>query len=566
MISKRIKQLRNKFNRFNIDGYIIPKNDEFFSEYAAINRLKIISNFSGSAGLAIILRKNNYLFVDGRYTIQAQQQSGKQFKIIEIHKFLPHKIIKNLILGFDPSLLTRKQLNAYFGNSLMLKQINKNLIDEIYKEKTSKTETFFSLNTKVAGETFKSKINKIRNILKSNKTDYLFVSSPENVAWVLNIRGSDNPNSPIPNCRLIIGKGKELFLIAQKEKTLKIIKEKKLSKKQIISPEKFEDLIKKLKGNKFIIDPLSCSVINENIIKSKFQIISIVDPCYKLKSIKNSSEIKHMINAHIEDGIALTKFIYWIKNINKKKITEIDSQNKLEKFRKLNKNYLFPSFNTIAGTGPNAALPHYIASKKSNKTINKNDIFLCDSGGQYKFGTTDVTRTICFSKQKNSIKDIFTKVLKGHIAVATTDLKKFNTGKKIDVRARQFLKKDGLDYAHGTGHGVGFFSNVHEGPQSITKINTVKLEKGMIVSNEPGYYKKGHYGIRIENLVYIKKINKKLYFKNLTLAPIEKNLINFKLLNNKEKKYLNEYHKKIYMTLNPYLNKAEKTWLKSFIS
>ncbi|HJO77092.1 MAG TPA: aminopeptidase P family protein [Pelagibacteraceae bacterium] len=566
MISKRIKQLRNKFNRFNIDGYIIPKNDEFFSEYAAINRLKIISNFSGSAGLAIILRKNNYLFVDGRYSIQAQQQSGKQFKIIEIHKFLPHKIIKNLILGFDPSLLTRKQLNAYFGNSLMLKQINKNLIDEIYKEKTSKTETFFSLNTKVAGETFKSKINKIRNILKSNKTDYLFVSSPENVAWVLNIRGSDNPNSPIPNCRLIIGKGKELFLIAQKEKTLKIIKEKKLSKKQIISPEKFEDLIKKLKGNKFIIDPLSCSVINENIIKSKFQIISIVDPCYKLKSIKNSSEIKHMINAHIEDGIALTKFIYWIKNINKKKITEIDSQNKLEKFRKLNKNYLFPSFNTIAGTGPNAALPHYIASKKSNKTINKNDIFLCDSGGQYKFGTTDVTRTICFSKQKNSIKDIFTKVLKGHIAVATTDLKKFNTGKKIDVRARQFLKKDGLDYAHGTGHGVGFFSNVHEGPQSITKINTVKLEKGMIVSNEPGYYKKGHYGIRIENLVYIKKINKKLYFKNLTLAPIEKNLINFKLLNNKEKKYLNEYHKKIYMTLNPYLNKAEKTWLKSFIS
>ena len=566
MISKRIKQLINKFNQFNIEGYIIPKNDEFFSEYAAINRLKIISNFSGSAGLAIVLRKNNYLFVDGRYTIQAQQQSGKQFKIIEIHKFLPHKIIKNLTLGFDPNLLTRKQLNVYFGNSLMLKQINKNLIDEIYKEKTSKMKTFFSLNNKVAGETFKSKINKIRSILRSNKADYLFVSAPENVAWVLNIRGSDNPNSPIPNCRLIIGKDKGLFLMTQKEKALKIINDKKLSKKQIINPEKFENLIKKLKGNKFIIDPLSCSVINENIIKSKFQIINIDDPCYKLKSIKNSSEIKHMINAHIEDGVALTKFIYWIKNINKKKITEIDSQNKLKKFRKLNKNYLFPSFSTIAGTGPNAALPHYIASKKSNKTIKKSDIFLCDSGGQYKFGTTDVTRTICFSKQKNSIKNIFTNVLKGHIAVATTDLKKFNTGKKVDARARRFLKKDGLDYAHGTGHGVGFFSNVHEGPQSITKINTVKLEKGMIVSNEPGYYKKGHYGIRIENLVYIKKINKKLYFENLTLAPIEKNLINFKLLNNKEKKYLNEYHKKIYMTLNPYLNKAEKAWLKSFTS
>ena len=565
MISKRIKQLINKFNQFNIEGYIIPKNDEFFSEYAAINRLKIISNFSGSAGLAIVLRKNNYLFVDGRYTIQAQQQSGKQFKIIEIHKFLPHKIIKNLTLGFDPNLLTRKQLNVYFGNSLMLKQINKNLIDEIYKEKTSKMKTFFSLNNKVAGETFKSKINKIRSILRSNKADYLFVSAPENVAWVLNIRGSDNPNSPIPNCRLIIGKDKGLFLMTQKEKALKIINDKKLSKKQIINPEKFENLIKKLKGNKFIIDPLSCSVINENIIKSKFQIINIDDPCYKLKSIKNSSEIKHMINAHIEDGVALTKFIYWIKNINKKKITEIDSQNKLEKFRKLNKNYLFSSFNTIAGTGPNAALPHYIASKKSNKTIKKSDIFLCDSGGQYKFGTTDVTRTICFSKQKNSTKDIFTKVLKGHIAVATTNLKKINTGKKVDARARQFLKKDGLDYAHGTGHGVGFFSNVHEGPQSITKINTVKLEKGMIVSNEPGYYKKGHYGIRIENLVYIKKINKKLQFENLTLAPIEKDLINFNLLTNREKNYLFEYHLDVYSKISKFLNNNERKWLASLI-
>jgi Xaa-Pro aminopeptidase len=426
-------------------------------------------------------------------------------------------------------------------------------------------KTFFSLNNKVAGETFKSKINKIRSILRSNKADYLFVSAPENVAWVLNIRGSDNPNSPIPNCRLIIGKDKGLFLITQKEKALKIINDKKLSKKQIINPEKFEDLIKELKGNKFIIDPLSCSVINENIIKSKFQIINIDDPCYKLKSIKNSSEIKHMINAHIEDGVALTKFIYWIKNINKKKITEIDSQNKLKKFRKLNKNYLFPSFSTIAGTGPNAALPHYIASKKSNKTIKKSDIFLCDSGGQYKFGTTDVTRTICFSKQKNSIKDIFTKVLKGHIAVATTNLKKFNTGKKVDARARQFLKKDGLDYAHGTGHGVGFFSNVHEGPQSITKINTVKLEKGMIVSNEPGYYKKGHYGIRIENLVYIKKINKKLQFENLTLAPIEKDLINFNLLTNREKNYLFEYHLDVYSKISKFLNNNERKWLASLI-
>ena len=565
MINKRIKLLRSKFIHHKIDGYVIPKNDQFFSEYAAEDRLKIISNFSGSAGLAIVLKKKSYLFVDGRYTIQAQQQSGKKFKIIEIHKFLPFKIIKNLKLGFDPSLFTRKQLNAYFNNSLILKPINKNLVDEIYKDKISKNKIFFSLTNKVAGKTFQSKINNVKNILKRNKADYLFVSAPENVAWLLNIRGSDNPNSPIPNCRLIIGKDKELFLITQKEKTLKIIKDKKLSKKQIINPKKFKDLINKLKGYKFIIDPLSCSLLNENIIKSKFKIINKDDPCYKLKSIKNSSEIKHMINAHIEDGLALTKFIFWIKNINKKKITEVDAQNKLEKFRKLNKNYLFPSFNTIAGTGSNGAIVHYRASKESNKTIKKSDVFLCDSGGQYMFGTTDVTRTICFSKQPNSIKNVYTKVLKGHIAVATSNLKKFNNGKKIDVRARQFLKKDGLDYAHGTGHGVGFFSNVHEGPQSISKYNTIKLEEGMIISNEPGYYKKNHYGIRIENLVYVKKNKKKLQFENLTLAPIEKDLINYDLLNKNEKNYLFNYHLNVYTKHSKFLNKKEKKWLAGLI-
>ena len=565
MIDKRIKLLRSKFIQHKIDGYVVPKNDQFFSEYAAEDRLKIISNFSGSAGLAIVLKKKNYLFVDGRYTIQAQQQSGKKFKIIEIHKFLPFKIIKNLKLGFDPSLFTRKQLNVYFNNSLILKPINKNLVDEIYKDKTSKNKNFFSLTNKVAGKTFKSKIINVRNILKRNKADYLFISAPENVAWLLNIRGSDNPNSPIPNCRLIIGKDKELFLITQKEKTLKIIKDKKLSKKQIINPKKFKELINKLKGYKFIIDPLSCSLLNENIIKLKFKIINKDDPCYKLKSIKNSSEIKHMINAHIEDGLALTKFIFWIKNINKKKITEVDAQNKLEKFRKLNKNYLFPSFNTIAGTGSNGAIVHYRASKDSNKTIKKSDVFLCDSGGQYMFGTTDVTRTICFSKQPNSIKNVYTKVLKGHIAVATSNLKKFNNGKKIDVRARQFLKKDGLDYAHGTGHGVGFFSNVHEGPQSISKYNTIKLEEGMIISNEPGYYKKNHYGIRIENLVYVKKNKKKLQFENLTLAPIEKDLINYDLLNKNEKNYLFNYHLNVYTKHSKFLNKKEKKWLAGLI-
>ncbi len=565
MIKRRIELLRKKINQYNIDGYIVPKNDDYFAEYVFHDRLKIITNFEGSAGLAIILKKKNYLFVDGRYTIQAQQQSGKLFEIIEIHKFLPHQILKNLKLGFDPSLFTVKNLRILFKDSFKLKPINKNLIDCIYRLKKQKIKKFFSIKKHIVGESYKSKLNKIAKILKKQKSDYLFVSAPENVAWVLNIRGSDSMYSPIPNSRLIIGKNKQIYLITEEKKATKILKEKKIKKKQIISPEHFSDLVKTLKGDKFIIDENSCSVLNEKIIESKFKVINKNDPCYKLKAIKNSSEIKNMINTHVEDGAALTKFIFWIKNQKNRKITEIDAQNKLEKFRKQNKNYLFPSFNTIAGTGANGAIVHYKSSKKTNKIIKKNHLFLCDSGGQYKYGTTDVTRTICFSKHSDSVKNIFTKVLKGHIAVATNDFSKTNTGKQIDQKARQFLKKDGLDYAHGTGHGVGFFSNVHEGPQSISKYNSIKLKEGMILSNEPGYYKKNKYGIRIENLIYIKKNKKKLKFENLTLAPIEKDLINYKLLNKNEKDYLFQYHLDVYAKLSKFLSSNEKKWLARFI-
>jgi Xaa-Pro aminopeptidase len=272
-----------------------------------------------------------------------------------------------------------------------------------------------------------------------------------------------------------------------------------------------------------------------------------------------------MIEAHKKDGLALTKFIYWIKNINKKTITEVEAQIKLEKFRKFSKEYLFPSFNTIAGSGSNGAIVHYRATTKTTKKINKKDILLVDSGGQYKYGTTDVTRTICFSDQKQSIKNAYTNVLKGHIAVVLTELNKHTTGKKIDIRARKFLKKEGLDYSHGTGHGVGFFLNVHEGPQSISKNNTIQIKKGMILSNEPGYYKKNYFGIRIENLIYVKELKKKLFFKNLTFAPLEKDLINYKLLDKIEKDYLFKYHLNIYSEYSSSLNRKEKKWLASLI-
>ena len=564
-MNNKLKSLRNKFRKYGIDGYVVPKNDDFFTEYSKINRLKIISNFSGSAGLAVILKNKNYLFTDGRYTIQSQIECGKNFKIISYEKIVNCNLFRNLKLGIDPKLITNYQLKKFFLKNNKIKFINKNLIDEIEKQKIKDNFPFFKLNKNIVGENYTSKINKISKYLKINKSDYIFISAPENVAWILNIRGEDGPNSPVPNCRLIISKDKKLILISNNKKCKNLVKEKLIKSDQIIDIKDFSKIIYQLNGNNFIIDNKSCSIYFEDIIKSKFKITKREDPTYLLKAIKNKTEIKNMINAHIADGAALTKFIYWIKNINKKKINEVQAQNKLEQFRKMNKNYLYPSFDTIAGSGKNGAIVHYRAKKENCRVIGKKDIFLCDSGGQYKYGTTDVTRTICFSKPKSNIKDIFTKVLKGHIAVANTNLKKDNIGSKIDKRARKFLKNSNLDYAHGTGHGVGFFLNVHEGPQSISKINKVKINEGMVLSNEPGFYKKDKFGIRIENLVYVKRKKNKLFFENLTMAPIEKDLINFNLLTNLEKNYLFKYHLNVYSKISKYLNSNEKKWLASFI-
>jgi len=564
-MNKKIQFLRGKFKKYNIDGYVIPKNDDYFTEYSKINRLKIISNFTGSAGVAVILKNTNYLFTDGRYTIQSQIESGKEFKIIDYEKLNNCDLFKNLTLGIDPKLFTYNQINKFFTKKNKIKFINNNLVDEIKRKKNSKTHPFFSLNKDVVGESHNSKINKISKYLQKNKSDYLFVSSPENVAWILNIRGQDVPNSPIPNSRLIISKTKKIFLICKIQKTKNLIKEKIIRSNELIDINDFPNRILRLKGNNFIVDDKSCSIYFENIIKSKFKIIKREDPTYLLKAVKNKIEIRNMINAHILDGAALTKFIYWIKNVNKKKINEVQAQNKLESFRKLNKNYLYPSFDTIAGSGKNGAIVHYRAQKGKCKIIKKQDIFLCDSGGQYKYGTTDVTRTICFSTPKPHIKNVFTRVLKGHIAVVSTNLKKYDNGKKIDVRARKYLKNINLDYAHGTGHGVGFFLNVHEGPQSISKFNKVKIQEGMILSNEPGYYKKGKFGIRIENLIFVKKIKGNIFFENLTLAPIERELINYKLLTTSEKNYLFKYHLNVYSKVSKYLNSNEKKWLASFI-
>ncbi len=565
MIKARLKKLKDQFVDYNLDGYVIPKNDEFFSEYSNKNRLGFISNFKGSAGYAIILKNKNYLFVDGRYTIQAKIESGKNFKIINLKEILDTKLFKNLNLGIDPKLFTSDQIKKFFLKNNKVSIINENLVDRIFKTKQRKIIPFYSLDKKITGEDHLQKIQKILSFLKKERLDYILITAPENVAWLLNIRGYDSPSSPIPNCHLIISKKRKIYLIVNKKKSKNLIKEKKLKKSQIIDPNNLQNFFKGLKGKKILIDKKTCSIYFEQFLKKKFKIIKKEDPIYLLKSIKNKIEIENMVNAHLIDGAALTKFIFWLKNKKKLDITEVDAQNKLEYFRKQNPNYLFPSFDTIAGSGKNGAIVHYRATKKNTKLLNKNELFLCDSGGQYKFGTTDVTRTICFKNHNKKIKDIFTNVLKGHIAVVNTDINKKKIGRLIDIEARRFLKKNNQDYNHGTGHGVGFFLNVHEGPQAISKQNSVQIQNGMILSNEPGYYKQGKFGIRIENLIYANKVKDKLIFKNLTLAPIEKDLINFKLLTKKERDYIFKYHFEVYSKLSPLLNKKEKKWLASFI-
>jgi Xaa-Pro aminopeptidase len=570
---KKLNNLKKLFKNYKIDGYIIPKNDEFFGDYISKDKdnLKFISQFSGSYGFALILKKNNYLFIDGRYTLQAKMQSGKCFKVLTIPNKFPSDILKNkkISIGFDPKLHTELAISKIFYNTkCKLIPINKNLVDQLWKrKKTNKTNKFYLIHDRDAGESSKKKLKKLSKILNNNKIDFQFISASENIAWLLNLRGGDSDFTPIPNCYLIISSKNNAFLFCNLNKINKKLRKNFPKNIKIIDINNLNYFVSKIKSKKFQIDILSCSIFFKTLIKKYNILLEKQDPIYLLKSKKNKVEIKNTIQTHIHDGVALTKFLFWVtNNFKNKKITELSAQKKLLDFRKKNKNFKSLSFPTISGTGPNGAIIHYKANIKTSRTLKKGDIYLVDSGGQYNFGTTDVTRTISLDNKDDRIKDIFTRVLKGHIAVADYKIKNNTNGSKIDLEARKPLKQINLDYAHGTGHGVGYFLNVHEGPQAISKNNSVKFREGMIVSNEPGYYETGKFGIRIENLVTVKKVKNSYKFENLTLAPIDKSLIKKELLTNSEVKWLNKYHAKVFANLKKYMNKIELIHLKNSCS
>ena len=569
-----LNKLKKVLIKKNIDAYLVPKNDCFFNEFIKTgnDRLRYVSNFTGSAGTALILHKKNYLFVDGRYTLQAKQESGHLFNIIDISKINILSFLKknytNIKIGFDPNLFRFQAIKNILKEKINLVSIEKNLIEQVWKDKKKEVyKNAFILENQYCGISHIKKIKNLRDLLDINKKNSFFISSNENVCWLLNIRGEDSIYSPLLNAFALIQQNKITVFCNLKKVDNKLIK----SFKKDVQFSDIKSLKEKLIRTKIFsvkIDPATTSYglikfLQSSKIKCKF----IQDPIFHLKSKKNKIEIQNLKIAHMFDGVALVKLFFWINQFkNKKKINEISCQKQLENFRKENSFYLGPSFPPISGFNKNGAIIHYNATNKTNQLLTGNGIYLLDTGGQYLCGTTDVTRTISLGKTSLYKKNIYTRILKGHLALKNFKLKNNTTGAQLDQAARKYLKQIGLDYPHSTGHGVGYCLNVHESPPSISKKSKDKFAVGQVVSNEPGYYLERQFGMRIENLIYVNKIKKKLLFEDLTLVPYDKNLINKDLLSRLEIKYLNNYHKEVFKKLNSFLNLKELNFLKKICS
>ena len=571
----KLQKLRKLMQTRNIDVCLINQTDEFQNEFLPTysQRLQWLTNFSGSAGEAIITMSKAYLFVDGRYTLQAKNEVNKNiYKVYNYTEKTPTEILKSfqfkkINFGMDGNIISVKKFNnltSEIGKNVSIKLLKENLVDLIWHDRPKiKKSIIWHHHYKFHGTKVSDKIKSVTKIIKKQQAQYLFVSSNESICWLLNLRSNDLPYTPIFMSRLIISASGECFLFANIKSSIKFSKQIKIHQ---IEPKFLTSFLSNtVSSQKIIADPRTLpSNIYQSLKKLKSKIKLIDDSIEILKSQKNNTEIKGVRSAHLRDGVALTKAIFWIKeSVMKKGLTELQAVKRIDTNRSKNKHFHSLSFPTIAGSGPNGAIVHYHANKKTNRIIKDTDLFLIDSGGQYLDGTTDVTRTISFNKVSKEQKKMNTLVLKGHIAVATSKFSKSETGKNLNVNARKYLKEHNCNFDHGTGHGVGYFLNVHEGPQSISSVSKVKFLPGMIISNEPGYYKANAYGIRIENLITVRKLGNKYEFENLTLAPIDKKLIEVSLLTTNEISWLNTYHKLVYSKLNKYLKPKEKIWLKA---
>lgn len=580
--TSRLADLRCLLREWGGDGFLIPRTDAYQGEYVAPcdERLAWLTGFTGSAGIAIVLKKKAALFVDGRYTLQAKNQVNlTHYEICSLVDDPPcvwarRHLAEGQKIFYDPWLHTlndkthAQKVCEAVGASFI--PAPHNPIDKLWADRPSAPlSPILAHEIRYAGVSSEEKRQHIAKILQEKQADGAVLTTPESIAWLLNIRGNDVPHTPVAQGFAVIWADTSVDLFMNPAKISSDMRTYLGHKVRLAEPGSLEEWLGNLKDTTLFIDPSLLPLALFNQLEN-CHLIKGADPCALPKALKNPIEVMGARQAHIQDGIAVTRFLAWLSHaVLTNTITEMDAAEKLLSFRQQN-SLRDTSFDTISGAGPNGAIIHYKASPETNRILEPDSIYLFDSGGQYLTGTTDVTRTIAIGKPTAEQKDRFTRVLKGHIAIATALFPAGTTGSQLDTLARHALWQAGLDYHHGTGHGVGSYLNVHEGPQRISKSpSSIALQPGMIVSNEPGYYKTNAYGIRIESLVIVveKGIpqggeHALLGFETLTQAPIDTSLVEGEMLTLQERAWLNAYHTQVRETLLPHLSAQEGAWLK----
>lgn len=578
-IDKRIEAARKSMKKHKVDAYIVTSSDYHQSEYIGeyFQGREYLSGFTGSAGILVIFNDEACLWTDGRYFIQAENQlKGSEVKLFKqgnpgvptYKEYIVSKLAENSKIGIDAKILLSSDVNEILSKK-KFKIVDFDLLAEVWKKRPAlAAEKIFILEDKYTGKSYKEKVKEIRASLKEKNADYNIISSLDDIAWIYNFRGDDVQHNPVGLSFTVISEKKASLYINEDKLTKEAKKYFKDNKVEIKGYFEFFEDIKKLKGNILVDFNKTSYAIYEAI--SKNNLINSMNPSTYLKSHKNKTEIANTKEIHVQDGVAIVKFMYWLKNNYKKgNITEFSAEEKINSLREKIEGYIDLSFHTISAFGKNAAMMHYSAPEKNSTKI-EDGVYLLDSGGTYLKGTTDITRTFFLGKVGKQEKIDNTLVLKGMLALSRAKFLFGATGTNLDILARQFLWNAGIDYKCGTGHGVGHILNVHEGPHGIRfQYNPQRLEVGMIVTNEPGAYIEGSHGIRIENELLVKEAcetehGKFLEFETITYAPIDLDGIVKSLLTKEEKEQLNTYHKEVYEKLKPYLTKAEQVFLKEY--
>ena len=582
----RVERLRALLPSLGADIILVPRADEHMGEYvpASAERLKWLTGFTGSAGMAAIGRKTAALFVDGRYTLQVKSQVDiRTFEIVEVPETDPidwilAKLGTGASVGYDPWLHTSAWVRLSEAKlekkDISLKALQRNPVDRIWgAERPEAALGPVGIHPlEFAGIAADEKIADLQKALKAASEDAAILTLPDSIAWLFNIRGSDVKHNPTPLAFAILHAGAKPEIFIDKRKLSVEVRKHLTDVARIREPDELKDRIDalaKAERRVRVDDATAAHWFRRSLgVRSK-TVIDARDPCILPKARKNSAEVRGSKAAHERDGVAMARFLAWIdREAPAGRVDEISAVKQLEVFRAETQALKEISFDTISGSGPNGTIVHYRVTEATNRRLKTGELFLVDSGGQYQDGTTDVTRTVAIGRATQEMRERFTLVLKGHIAIATTRFPKGTTGASIDGFARRALWNHGLEFDHGTGHGVGSYLSVHEGPQSISKRGMVALEPGMIVSNEPGYYKPGAYGIRIENLELVTEAHPiaggdrpMMAFETLTLVPIDRRLVEPRLMTADEIRWLDAYHARVASVIGPHLGGTDRAWL-----